>query len=681
MSGADSLLTRYDAWLERYFTSLRGLTGIQRAGHILNISNLLFYGPMTILAAVWLAGLTDFSVIRQHSYLLAVMLVINFLLGRLQFQLSLEIRPGVLVTSSGTLGFLVTLSGVLILGPAAAWLLFVNAATNLFTGLFRRQSTVSRIGGIANALQSVANNAIGLLAAIWVYGRMGGSFPLDIGHQPALLAAIGFLMVDALLPFLVALPVLILISALPDITDEKTTPLQLLVFIFVSGAIPSLAGPFSLLGAGIYVRAGVWLYIFYLVGVLMVNLLASNLSNTVQQRTRRSREMAALEALGRAIIASDPVREAIPPLLDEHIKNMFLFYRCRIWLDQEEIIYQTSQNFTEWSQVQRNFSEMSGTNMKTTGLLNEFGARLDGLLLPITSQSGGHLGGIYFAQDHSTSVKVTDSLPALQTLAAQIASALQRIDTHQEMLNKERMRKELELAGRIQANFLPESQPEVSGYEIAASLIPALQTSGDFYDFIELDGGRLGLVVADVTDKGTAAALFMALSRTLLRTYAIDFPLDPVAAMQHANQRILSDTQSPLFVTIFFAVLDPQQHTLTYINGGHNPALLLRQSDGALEILSKTGIPLGIFEDARWESRQVSLQPGDVLTMFTDGIPEASGPESAAFGDERLQAALKASFGLPAGQVQQGLLQAVSEFTQGAPQSDDITLLVVRRSA
>ena len=243
-----------------------------------------------------------------------------------------------------------------------------------------------------------------------------------------------------------------------------------------------------------------------------------------------------------------------------------------------------------------------------------------------------------------------------------------------------KVEQELAVAWTIQQSFLPEEVPQVPGWQLAATLEPAKQTSGDFYDFIPLPDGRLGILVADVADKGTGAALYMALSRTLIRTYAIEHHTQPALALGAANRRILMDTQSDMFVTVFYGILDPLSGVLTYCNAGHNPPYLLSaQGDCAVQSLGRTGMPVGIMEDGTWGQEMTQLDPGDVLVLYSDGITEAQNAQQAFFGTERLLKVLQAGLTHPAQGVQDAVLAEVHSFVGDAPQFDDITLMVVVR--
>ena len=211
-------------------------------------------------------------------------------------------------------------------------------------------------------------------------------------------------------------------------------------------------------------------------------------------------------------------------------------------------------------------------------------------------------------------------------------------------------------------------------------LKPATETSGDFYDVIPLPSGRLGILIADVAGKGMGAALYMALSRTLIRTYAVEYETQPGLVLAAANRRIITDTRVGLFVTVFYGILDPFSGELTYSNAGHNPPYVLNARDGnTVEELDRTGVPLGILDDTRWQQGTTHIAPGDVLLLYTDGITEAQNAQEAFFDEDRLQEIIRASLGRSARDIQDNLIAQVGAFVGDAPQSDDITLMVVVR--
>jgi NarL family two-component system response regulator LiaR len=247
-------------------------------------------------------------------------------------------------------------------------------------------------------------------------------------------------------------------------------------------------------------------------------------------------------------------------------------------------------------------------------------------------------------------------------------------------VDHQKVGQELALAGEIQASFLPEVVPDVPGWQLTATLEPARETAGDFYDFIPLPAGRLGILVADVADKGMGAALYMALSRTLIRTYAAEYDTRPDLVLAAVNGRILMDTRATLFVTLFYGILDPVEGTLTYCNAGHSPPYLLSVGvrDSVRE-LGRTGMPLGIFDDVTWQQVAVAVAPGDVLVLYTDGITDAQNGQEVFFGKERLLEIVQANVGRSAQGIQDVMLAEVHQFVGQAPQFDDITLMVVVR--
>jgi sigma-B regulation protein RsbU (phosphoserine phosphatase) len=195
-----------------------------------------------------------------------------------------------------------------------------------------------------------------------------------------------------------------------------------------------------------------------------------------------------------------------------------------------------------------------------------------------------------------------------------------------------------------------------------------------------LDPSRLGIVIADVTDKGVPAALFMVLSRTVIRATASDGRA-PAVVLEQANRLILSEAKSGLFVTCFYSVLDFESGELTYASGGHNYPLVYRTATGSVEQLNAQGIVLGIVPEPRFEQRTIQLDPGDVVCFYTDGVTEAMDARRQLFDEERLIEVLRRSHQLEPEEIITRIIDAVTNFSAGTPQADDITLVVLKRDA
>jgi serine phosphatase RsbU (regulator of sigma subunit) len=252
---------------------------------------------------------------------------------------------------------------------------------------------------------------------------------------------------------------------------------------------------------------------------------------------------------------------------------------------------------------------------------------------------------------------------------------------HAQTIVHAQLTSELKRARQVQESLLPENPPVLPGWELEVSLLPAHETSGDFYDFLPFADGKVGLVIADVTDKGTSAALYMALGRSLWRTFALNHPEEPELTMAETNQRILEDTHGGLFITLFYAILDPGEGWLSFCNAGHLPGLLVRAKDGSIELLERTGIPLGVFGEASWERKKVHFETGDRLILYTDGITEAQDAREEFYDLDRLQAAIIKYRGDAAKLLRDNVLQEVRQWQGSQAQGDDITLMVLARQA
>ncbi len=273
-----------------------------------------------------------------------------------------------------------------------------------------------------------------------------------------------------------------------------------------------------------------------------------------------------------------------------------------------------------------------------------------------------------------------DEVRFLRLMANQAAIAIENARLHREEIERHRLEQELAVGQQIQLGMLPKDCPVVPGWEFAAVYQAAGQVGGDFYDFFELPGepGRLGIVIADVADKGVPAALMMALSRTIIRTKALG-GRSPSSALMRANESILNDSRSDLFVTAFYATLDTHSGRLTYANAGHNRPLWLQIRSGEIQEVTAPGIALGVLEDIELEEREIDVAPGDLLVFYTDGVTEAMNTGGQQFDGERLRAAVAANPDASAQQILSAVVDAVRAFTGDAPQSDDLTLFVAKR--
>jgi len=305
------------------------------------------------------------------------------------------------------------------------------------------------------------------------------------------------------------------------------------------------------------------------------------------------------------------------------------------------------------------------------------GASLSLLALPLSVK--GNALGVMVLEEADTPRRSRDRrLEIITGIAQQAAMAVQGDLLQQETVERERLERELQLAHEIQQTFMPGQPPDLPGWELVFAWQAARQVAGDFYDFFELPDKRLGLVIADVADKGMPAALFMALTRTLMRAAALE-EMSPAAALARVNDLLVPDAQGGMFVTLFYAVLSLETGELTYANAGHNLPLLLRSGTGAVEWLRKGGMVLGVLEGARPEERVVSLEPGDHLILYTDGITEAFSPEGEIHGEERLRATVQTAAGSSAQAMLAGIDESVNAFVGDLAPSDDRTVMVLRR--
>ncbi len=285
------------------------------------------------------------------------------------------------------------------------------------------------------------------------------------------------------------------------------------------------------------------------------------------------------------------------------------------------------------------------------------------------------IGAFNLESDEPDAYEVED-MELLMAFAGQAAVAIERTRLHEEVLEKRRLDEEVMIGQRIQRSFLPSRNPEVRQFDIAGANYSSERVGGDYYDFIRIADEQLGIVIGDVSGKGIAAALIMAAFRASLiaeirNNYAMR------TTMTKVNRLLWESIEADRFVTAMFGVLDTSARRLTYVNAGHNPALLYRAATGQFDTLESTGPLLGTFETATFKERVVEIRPGDVLVMYTDGVTEAMSTSSELFGEERLRREIVQRREEPAAKIVRGIYEAVQAY-QAGDQEDDVTIVVLR---
>lgn len=295
----------------------------------------------------------------------------------------------------------------------------------------------------------------------------------------------------------------------------------------------------------------------------------------------------------------------------------------------------------------------------------------------------------------TTSLRNTSQrmISGLEAKNAELSKAYEDLKAAQaELIYLNRIQEEMTVARRIQKQFLPQALPQMPGWQVAAFNRGAQAVGGDFFDCMELPGNRLGLVVADACGKGVPAALFVALTRSLLRaasqapwvfqngrpTAAADIL---TGALWFTNDYIAREHgESNMFITVFYGVLDPSTAHLTYVNAGHNPPLVINAHGDAIQQLESYNLPLGIIETESYEATDIILAPGELLVGFSDGITEAMNGLGEPYGDDRFLELLQGNIHRSAADLVAVIEQSVDAYAAGAPQADDMTLLLIKRA-
>jgi sigma-B regulation protein RsbU (phosphoserine phosphatase) len=304
--------------------------------------------------------------------------------------------------------------------------------------------------------------------------------------------------------------------------------------------------------------------------------------------------------------------------------------------------------------------------------------RLEGarLALAVPLAAGERVEGVLAIGERASQTPFSEEDRELaQALARQAQVALESARLQRVRDEKLRQDRELQIAREIQRSLLPPRTPELAGFEVAALSRPCYEVGGDSYDWIPLGGDRIALVIADVAGKGTPASLLMASVHAFV--HAIAGMATPAQVIERLNRFLLARTQASRFVTLFYAELDAATHRLAYVNAGHVPPYRVAR-DGTVSRLREGGPATGLLPEASYEVGELTLEPGELVAMVTDGVTEAMAPDDREFGDDGVCATLRAMAGAKAPDVLRGLVTAASEWTGGAGVGDDLTALILQ---
>jgi len=269
-----------------------------------------------------------------------------------------------------------------------------------------------------------------------------------------------------------------------------------------------------------------------------------------------------------------------------------------------------------------------------------------------------------------------DELNFLTTLANLSIISIENARLFEETLEKQRLEEELMIARDIQNRLLPDACPKIDNFQIAASNVPSRQVGGDYYDCFKIDDRRYGICIADVSGKGVPAALIMSNLQASLHAL-INTGLNIDEITYRINNMIYRNTGFDKFITFFFAVLDVQEKKLISVNAGHNPPYVFHQ-DGSFQTLKEGGLIIGMMPNMPYTIETIQLQAGDCVVMFTDGVSEAMNAREEEFEEKRIEACVLENYQRCAEEILQKLLTAVKEFSEGLPQADDITVVVIK---
>jgi len=296
------------------------------------------------------------------------------------------------------------------------------------------------------------------------------------------------------------------------------------------------------------------------------------------------------------------------------------------------------------------------------------------MVAPIISNN--EVIGVFDLESDDLNAYSNDDLEVLMLLSSQVAIIIEKVMLHEQLIEKQRVETQLEVARQVQLELLPARDPQLEGFEISAYNFPTEEVSGDYYDWVRIYDDQIGVVIADVSGKGVPAALLMAFLRASLRA-ATHIGYSPHISMTKVNYLLWESIERNQFVTAFYGILDATNRTLAYANAGHNPPLLM-EADGAARFQERGGVPLGMFRDSRYYEYFLTIDSGQLLVLYTDGLTEAMNSAEEEYGRDRLVEAVRKCRDLSTREMIEYIHRDLIAWTDGQGAHDDVTIFIIK---
>lgn len=286
------------------------------------------------------------------------------------------------------------------------------------------------------------------------------------------------------------------------------------------------------------------------------------------------------------------------------------------------------------------------------------------------------LGVIYVIEDKNKLIDLDEE--TISALVIQVSIAINNAQIYSELIVKERMSNELDVASRIQKKILPADVDEIFGLEIAQYFEPAKEIGGDYYDYTILDDNVFSITIADVSGKGVPAAFLMALGRSVLKTLTLTGDFAPNENLNELNKIIYSDITEDMFITMMHSKYNKENKTLYYSNAGHNPIVVYRASTDSIELHTVKGVAIGFLEEYKYRQGEIQLNKGDIVIFYTDGITEAENSNKEMFGLERLKEVIYNNKNKSPKELRKVILESINRFRKDYEQTDDLTFVILK---